>query len=68
MMTFKKVLEIFGDYLQQDPLYEVITTNRVHTLMAWEPKRNDCYKVRHMATLEILMDSLWKSLEILLTE
>ena len=22
MLTFEKVLEVFGDYLQQDPLYE----------------------------------------------
>lgn len=58
MLTFKKVLEVFGDYLQQNPLYEVITTNHGHTLMAWKLRRNDWYKVRHKATLEILMDSL----------
>lgn len=58
MLTFEKVLEVFGDYLQQDPLYEVITTSHGYTLMAWEPKRNDWYKARYMETPEILMDSL----------
>ena len=35
MLTFEKVLEVFGDYLQQDPLYEVVTTSHGYTLMAW---------------------------------
>ena len=26
MLTFEKVLAIFDDYLQQDPLYEVVFT------------------------------------------
>ena len=58
MLTFQKVLEVFGDYLKQDPLYEVITTSHGYTLMAWEPKRDDWYKARYMATPKILMNSL----------
>ena len=58
MMTFEKVLEVFGDYLKQDPLYEVITTSHGYTLMAWELKRDDWYKARYMATPKILMNSL----------
>lgn len=58
MLTFEKVLEVFGDYLQQDPLYEVVTTSHGYTLMAWEPRRNDWYKAKYMATPEVLMDSL----------
>ena len=58
MLTFQKVLEVFGDYLKQDPLYEVITTSYGYTLMAWEPKRDDWYKARYMATPKILMNSL----------
>ena len=40
MLTFEKVLAVFADYLQQDPLYEVILTSHGYTLMAWEPERN----------------------------
>ena len=58
MLTFEKVLEVFKEYLQQDPLYEVVFTRHGYTLMAWEPRRNDWYKARHMATPKILMDSL----------
>ena len=40
MLTFEKVLEVFKEYLQQDPLYEVVFTRHGYTLMAWEPRRN----------------------------
>ena len=58
MLTFEKVLTVFADYLQQDPLYEVILTSHGYTLMAWEPDRNEWYSAEFMATPEILMNSL----------
>ena len=58
MMTFEKVLEVFGDYLKQDPLYEVITASHGYTLMAWEPERDDWYNARYMENPKILMNSL----------
>ncbi len=58
MLTFEKVLEVFKDYLQQDPLYEVVSTRHGYTLMAWEPVRNQWYSAEFMATPEILLDSL----------
>ena len=57
-MTFEKVLEVFRDYLQQDQLYEVVSTRHGYTLMAWEPARSTWYSAEYMATPEILMDSL----------
>ena len=57
-MTFEKVLEVFKDYLQQDQLYEVVSTRHGYTLMAWEPARSAWYSAEYMATPEILMDSL----------
>ena len=58
MVTFEKVLTVFDDYLQQDPLYEVILTSHGYTLMAWEPERNQWYSVEFMATPQILANSL----------
>ncbi len=58
MLTFEKVLTVFDDYLQQDPLYEVISTRHGYTLMAWEPARNTWYSAENMAMPEILLDSL----------
>ncbi|MDE7220643.1 MAG: hypothetical protein K2O45_13660 [Oscillospiraceae bacterium] len=58
MLTFEKVLEVFKEYLQQDPLYEVVFTRHGYTLMAWEPARNNWYSAEYMATPEILVDSL----------
>ena len=58
MLTFEKVLTVFADYLQQDPLYEVILTSHGYTLMAWEPERNQWYSAEFMATPKNLMNSL----------
>ena len=58
MLTFEKVLTVFGEYLQQDPLYEVVSTRHGYTLMAWEPERNTWYSAEYMATPEALLNSL----------
>ena len=58
MLTFEKVLTVFGDYLQQDSLYEVVLTKHGYTLMAWEPARSIWYSAEYMATPEVLLDSL----------
>ena len=58
MLTFEKVLTVFGEYLQQDPLYEVVSTRHGYTLMAWEPERNAWYSAEYMATPEVLLSSL----------
>ena len=58
MLTFEKVLTVFGDYLQQDSLYEVVRTRHGYTLMAWEPARSIWYSAEYMATPEVLLDSL----------
>ena len=58
MLTFEKVFTVFGDYLQQDSLYEVVRTRHGYTLMAWEPARSIWYSAEYMATPEVLLDSL----------
>ena len=58
MLTFERVLNAFSDYLQQDPLYEVILTSHGYTLMAWEPSRDEWYSAEFTATPNILLDRL----------
>ena len=58
MLTFEKVLAIFADYLQQDPLYEVVLTSHGYTLMAWEPERKKWYSAEYMDTPKDLLDGL----------
>lgn len=58
MLTFEKVLSVFADYLQQDPLYEVILTSHGYTLMAWNPQRLEWYSAEFMVTPEHLMNGL----------
>ena len=58
MLTFEKVFTVFGDYLQQDSLYEVVRTRHGYTLMAWEPAWSIWYSAEYMATPEVLLDSL----------
>lgn len=40
MLTFERVLNAFEDILQQDPLYEVVSTSHGYTLLAWDEHRN----------------------------
>lgn len=58
MLTFERVLNIFKDYLQSDPLYEVVSTSHGYTLMAWEPARRQWYNAEVMDTPEKLTDAL----------
>ena len=58
MYTFEKVLEVFANYLKQDPLYEVVLTSHGYTLMAWEPERSQWYSAEYMAAPKDLMEGL----------
>ena len=58
MLTFDKVLAVFADYFQQDPLYEVVLTSHGYTLMAWEPCRSDWYSAEFTETPDILLNKL----------
>ena len=58
MLTFEKELAVFADYLQHDPLYEVVLTKHGYTLMAWEPARSTWHSAEYTATPEALLDGL----------
>lgn len=58
MLTFEKILNVFGLYLQQDLLYEVILTRHGYTLLAWEPGREEWYSAEILKTPKALLDAL----------
>ena len=57
-MTFEKILDVFHDYLQQDPLYEVVLTSHGYTLLSWEPQRGEWYRAELTDTPKKLLEAL----------
>lgn len=57
-MTFEKVLEVFKDYLNEDNVFEVVSTKRGYTVMIWEEKDEQWFGVEHCKTSEVLRDVL----------
>ena len=58
MLTFERVLNAFEDILQQDPLYEVVSTSHGYTLLAWDEHRNQWYSAELLETPEAMLDAL----------
>ena len=58
MLTFERVLNAFEDILQQDPLYEVVSTSHGYTLLAWDAHRNQWYSAELLVTPEDMLDAL----------
>ncbi len=58
MLTYEKVLNVFGDYLQQDPLYEIVSTSHGYTLLAWEPGREEWYNAQILKTPKAMLNAL----------
>lgn len=63
MLTNEKVLEAFGDYLSQDPDYEVVMTSRGHTVMGWDNKAEVWRDVQYCGTPQALRDALLDAFE-----
>ncbi len=58
MLTNKKVLDAFKDYLAEDDVCEVVLTRRGYTVMLWEPEQEAWRNVQYCATPEDLLDAL----------
>ena len=58
MLTFEKILQVFEDILQQDPLYEVVSTSHGYTLLGWDSYRNQWYSAELLETPEDMLDAL----------
>lgn len=65
-MTFKKVLKVFHDFLESDPMYEVITTSHGYALMEWDETQEDWNNCWHLATPEIMLERLLDAYEMFL--
>lgn len=63
MLTFEKVLEVFGDYLGQDHACEVLTTSRGHLVVDWESCKNNWVTAQLCPTPKKLLDVLRPSYE-----
>ena len=58
MLTFEKILQVFEDILQQDPLYEIVSTSHGYTLLAWDEHRHQWYSAERLETPEDMLDAL----------
>lgn len=61
MLTEKKVLEIFADYLKEDEATEVVQTRHGATVMLWENAGQDWSEAVCCGTPEKLFDKLLDS-------
>ena len=61
MLTFEKVLEVFGDYIEKDTVCEVITAKQGYTVMYWDVKLEEWYGVTYCKTPEVMRDTLLES-------
>lgn len=55
---YKKVLEVFNDYLNKDSVLEVVNTKRGYTVMIWDEKDEQWFGVEHCKAPELLRDAL----------
>lgn len=60
-MTFKKVLEVFKEYLAEDTNCEFVLTKHDYTVMQGDEKSKDWYGVEYCETPEDLRDELLSS-------
>ena len=58
MLTFEKVLEVFGDYLAEDKSYEVFCTSRGYLVVNWANCEYDWVTGQLCRTPEFLRDIL----------
>ena len=63
MLTFEKVLEVFGDYLAQDKACEVLTTSRGYLAVDWESCNNNWVTSQLCPTPKKLLSVLRPSYE-----
>lgn len=61
MLTNKKVMEIFGEYLAEDQALDVVWTRRGYAVMLWDYTGGDWSDVMCCATPEQLFDKLLSS-------
>ena len=56
--VLERVLNVFEDILQQDPLYEAVSASHSYTLLAWDEHRHQWYSAELLETPEAMLDAL----------
>jgi len=65
-MTFEKVLQVFHDYLEEDSMYEIVTTSHGYALLEWGETQEEWNNCWHLPTPEIMMERLLDAYEAFL--
>ena len=66
-MTFEKVLQVFHDYLEEDPMYEIVTTSHGYALMEWDETEQNWNESFHLPTPESMLEKLLNVYQMYLT-
>lgn len=68
MLTFEKILDVFAQYLMQDPVVEIVMTRRGYTVMLWDRKQENWWEAEYCATPEKMLEVLLESYGLYLEE
>ncbi len=67
MLTFKKVLKVFEQFLFENGIYEIVQTSHGYTVLEWDSRAKEWIGVQLCSTpeemAEILLDNLTGYLE-----
>lgn len=63
MLTNEKVLQIFQDYLKDDPGIDVVVTRRGYAVMLWDHRQQNWSDVECCRTPEMLLEKLTEMAE-----
>ena len=57
-MTFEKVLQVFDDIIENDPMYEIVTTSHGYALLEWCAPQEEWSNIEHLPTPEVMLEKL----------
>ena len=61
-MTFEKVLQVFDDIIENDPMYEIVTTSHGYALLEWCAPQEEWSNIEHLPTPEVMLEKLLDAL------
>lgn len=53
-MTFEKVLQVFDDIIENDPMYEIVTTSHGYALLEWCAPQEEWSNIEHLPMPEVM--------------
>ncbi len=58
MLSYEKVLDVFKEYLDEEDMYEIVTTSHGYTLMGWNAPRKEWHTAKYLETPETMLEAL----------